>query len=561
MPRTVVLVKAVLLVIVVVAISAVAQENTLTQQTFPERWDRPVPAGSALAEIKDTYQKRRAVRMIATDLADVSPLPFWFRAYLRDQLPGLPTTGSYQYPRVAEQVFEWMLTHPDLKARLPKIQAGHTAARSLRVGGNINISNLDERNSESVIAVDYNHPNYLIAASNNITGSGHQKQFYSSDAGLTWGRTELPLATGKAMHSDPAVGFTSNGTAWTATLGIANTGGAVDVQVYKSSDHGATWTFVSTVSAGTANDKEMMWIDPDPASPFKDSIYLAWDQPGKGIRFTRSTDMGSTWAAVTSLSDDGAIGVHLTTGPGGELFVAWPDTISRELRVRKSSDGGATFEAMKRIAITNASYEIAVPAFCNRDVLIYLTLGVDRSQGPHNGHVYAAWTDRNDVGPDPGCNGIASSAHTNVYFSSSQDAGANWGAPRVVHAEDGKSDHFNQWMDVDPNDGRIHVIFYDTRDDAGRKKTNVYDVASTDGGANWTDELKVTTGESDETVEEADQGNQYGDYNGLVAFRGVSHPIWTDRRSSNPGSKEQIYSSNVAKAAGHNTSPRKRVAR
>jgi len=25
--------------------------------------------------------------------------------------------------------------------------------------------------------------------------------------------------------------------------------------------------------------------------------------------------------------------------------------------------------------------------------------------------------------------------------------------------------------------------------------------------------------------------NQYGDYTGLVTFAGLSHPIWTDRRS------------------------------
>jgi hypothetical protein len=86
--------------------------------------------------------------------------------------------------------------------------------------------------------------------------------------------------------------------------------------------------------------------------------------------------------AATTLSNDSAIGAHLTTGPSGELYVAWPDTASRELRIRKSTDGGATFSAAKVIATTNDSFEISIPAMCQRKALIYVSLGVDRSNGP-----------------------------------------------------------------------------------------------------------------------------------------------------------------------------------
>ena len=42
----------------------------------------------------------------------------------------------------------------------------------------------------------------------------------------------------------------------------------------------------------------------------------------------------------------------------------------------------------------------------------------------------------------------------------------------------------------------------------------------------------MTTGMSDESSAnpDADAGNQYGDYEGIVAFGGVVHPIWTDGR-------------------------------
>jgi hypothetical protein len=87
-------------------------------------------------------------------------------------------------------------------------------------------------------------------------------------------------------------------------LGIDSFGTQILVLVFKSIDHGATWNFVSTASTGKNNDKELMWIDAYPTSQFKDFIYLAWDVPGRGIRFTRSTNGGLSWDAETILSTD-----------------------------------------------------------------------------------------------------------------------------------------------------------------------------------------------------------------------------------------------------------------
>jgi hypothetical protein len=486
----------------------------------------------------------------------------WFRAYLRDGLRELRSTGKYQYPRVAVQIFEWMLTHPNLavapaggRAAARSAAARTAATRTVTTGTNINLSMADERNSESFIALDPNHPQFMTAASNNISGSGRQKQFQSSDSGATWTRSELPLAPGRAFHSDPALAFASDGTAWGATLGINNLGNSVQVQVYKSTDHGVTWSFVTTVSTGNNNDKELMWIDTQPTSPFKDNIYVAWDVPGSGMRFSRSADKGTTWSAVMTLSTDGAIGAHLTTGPSGEVYVAWPDTDSRELRIRKSTDGGATFGSAKVIATTTDSFEIAIPAMCSRKALIYLSIGVDRSSGPRKGNVYASWTDLTGTGGDPGCAGVAADANSSVFFSASTDGGNAWSAPKAVHTDPPRTDQFNQWLDVDADDGTVHVAFVDSRNDAQRKKTHLYYVATHDGGTTWSDETQVTTAETDETAVGADSGNQYGDYNGLAALHGIAFPSWTDRRTGNPGGKEQIFTASVSNSPGSFTLP------
>jgi hypothetical protein len=527
------------------------QERALRVR-YPHQWEVKIPEGSRLDSLRKAYDKR--LHWIPqNDVADQSPYPLWFRAFLREKLPGLPDKGVYQYPRVAQQILDWMVAHPDLQ--VPPASEARTASRAMEAeriaipGTNINLTNFAERNSESFIAVDYVTPNFLIGASNNITGSGRQKQFASSDTGLTWTKTELPLASGSAFHSDPAVAWTSDGTGWAGTLGINAATTSIHVQVYKSTNRGASWTLNATVSTGDNNDKELMCVDSHPTSPFKDNIYVVWDVPGGGMRFARSTNKGVSWSSVMSLSTDQAIGSHVATGPAGEVYVGWPDVNSQELRIRRSTDGGATFGPVAKIATTNDAFEISIPAMCERKALIYLSLGVDRSGGPRNGWVYAVWTDRDGGTSDPGCNGITSTANANIHFSRSTDGGTTWSASQIINTTAPTVDQFNPWMDVDPLDGTIHVMFYDTRDDPGRIKTNVYYIASSDGGSSWVDEAKVTTAQTDETESSADLGNQYGDYNGLVAYRGMAHPIWTDRRAGVPGSNEQIFTARVTRTA------------
>ena len=67
----------------------------------------------------------------------------------------------------------------------------------------------------------------------------------------------------------------------------------------------------------------------------------------------------------------------------------------------------------------------------------------------------------------------------------------------------------------------------------------MYFTQSSDGGLTWSSpNTRVTTVSSNEhdcnglfpCLNGIDYGNQQGDYEGLVSFSGVSHPIWTDSR-------------------------------
>jgi hypothetical protein len=79
---------------------------------YPPNWNVPVKAGSRL-EIVVKQLQEQAEFLPANDLQDRSPLPIWFRVYLRKVFPDLPKSGPYQYPRTANRILQELLDHPD----------------------------------------------------------------------------------------------------------------------------------------------------------------------------------------------------------------------------------------------------------------------------------------------------------------------------------------------------------------------------------------------------------------------------------------------------------------
>src|SRR5699024_2012520 len=135
-----------------------------------------------------------------------------------------PTGG---YPHALKEVAEWMMLHQDLvpdqadDPRAPMVDDDFDAQEKTTVSTNRRVSGAQTvPRSESDIRINFWNTSKIIAASNNIGGSGQQAQYYSSDGGATWGQSFLGLQTGDSFHSDPAVDWTSDGTAWSATIGI-----------------------------------------------------------------------------------------------------------------------------------------------------------------------------------------------------------------------------------------------------------------------------------------------------------------------------------------------------
>ncbi|MBK9090495.1 MAG: pre-peptidase C-terminal domain-containing protein [Holophagales bacterium] len=534
--------------------------------------------GTAFEQLIKENQDFSVLR--ADEKGDTGRVPPWLKVIWRKANPDGhytaddPTGG---YPFVLKEVVEWMQSHQDLRPGLPdaNFEAGYqnppdgigewdresenyrVSALATSIGTNYRISGAQSSaRSESDIRINYWNPNQIIGASNNISGSGFQAQFYSLDGGTTWGQTTLPAYSTDAFNSDPTVDWTSDGTAWSSTMGINSAGTVLMVRMFKSTDQGRTWTFDGTISGTQTNtDKQMVWVDHSATSPYKDNIYAIWHN-GNPVYMNRRNSTGwlSSPIQVSGSQTTGTgIGSDVKTNSYGDVFGMWPDTGSRGLYVAKSTNGGTSYGTPVKLATTYDSYDIGVPAFNGRRILIYVTAGAYRTASKDM--VYAVWT---DLSGETGCTAAASepgssttsACKTRIWFAKSANGGTTWGTPVKINNQAGKNDQFNPWLVVDETNGAIGVMYYDTVNDTTRKKTDVFYQSSFDDGATWGTAVKVTTAQTDETISGADSGNQYGDYNGLSGYAGVFFPSWTDRRNL---AKEEIWTAKVTDSGGGTT--------
>jgi hypothetical protein len=443
-----------------------------------------------------------------------------------------------------------MLTHQDLVPGpgepLPAPPSAVETAPKTAVGANLRISGAQTApRSESDIRINFGDGAKIVAASNNIGGNGAQAQYFSTNGGATWGQTLLPIQTGAgdAFHSDPTVDWTSDGTAWSTTLGINNSGTTLRGRAYKSVDNGATWTFDGTFSGTqSAVDKQIMWVDHSATSPFANNVYVIWHNNNPAYVGRRTSSGWQTPVQVSGAESTGtAIGGDVKTNAAGDVFAFWPTTTNRRIFVAKSTTGGASFATPVQIATTFDSFDIGVPSFNSRRALIYVAAAAYRTAT--RDEVYATWVDLTGAAGctssanEPGSN-TASTCKTRIWFARSTSGGTTWSAPVMLNNQPSLNDQYNQWLALDETNGMLAVMYYDTVADPGRLKTDVWYQSSFDGGVTWSAAIKVTTAQTNETVAGADLGNQYGDYNGLSASAGVVFPSWTDRRNN---ASEEIW--------------------
>jgi hypothetical protein len=375
-------------------------------------------------------------------------------------------------------------------------------------------------NNETSVEVNPVNPQIVIAGSN---GGGGQNQNYSTDGGVTW-------VTGGVLPQtccDPAMEWSVDGTvAYSATLGTV--GGGLRATVFRSTNNGMTWGDRRDVSTG-GSDKEFIHVDHSPTSPFNDNVYLTWHQ-GNTMFFARSEDRALTWSTPVSFPAlPRGIGSDITTDTAGNIYYFYP-TLNRAgqqaILMLKSADAGVTWDAPVVVGLLSGRFDFAIPSMESRRAFIYVAADVDTNTN----RIWATWTDNTPASGGPG--GSAASNVAWVRVASSIDGGATWTIATTPHAEPlppsvNAVDRYHPWLKVDTN-GVVHLGFYDTRHSTNRTGVDFYYVASSDNGATWVEETRVSAITSTNIA----NGQEWGDYNGLSVNGGLNNVVmtWTDNR-------------------------------
>ncbi len=392
----------------------------------------------------------------------------------------------------------------------------------------------DVTESENSVFIDPNNADYILNSNNSTSWSGGTvgslygaSYFQSSNAGIGWAGS--PSAAGGTNSGDPTTAISRSGRQYINF--IDDPGG----QGVAYSDNGTTWS-TATIAAnpGDLADKNHMWIDNSPSSPYVGNLYTAWTDFGGTYNYqtvlSRSTNNGATWSARIPLSGTLASfnhGVNLQTGPAGEVYAIWATYPSSGITEDgigfiKSVNGGATFGTARKI-ISNIKGIRETGVLKDMRVNSFPVMAVDISGGPHNGNIYVVWTNIGVPGTNSGTN-------KSVYLIRSTDGGTTWSTPVRVNQgafADGK-EAYSPWISCDPETGVLSVVFYDDRN-VTSTQCEVFSAYSVDAGTNWTD-FAVSDVAFTPVAIPGLASSYMGDYLGITSRGGKVYPCWTDNR-------------------------------
>lgn len=359
--------------------------------------------------------------------------------------------------------------------------------------------------NEPSIAIDPTDPTKIVigwrqfdTVESNFRQAGHA---YSHDAGATW--TFPGVLEPGVFRSDPVLAADGNGNIFYYSL---STQDYYHCEMFKSTDGGVSW--IGPISA-YGGDKAWMAIDRTDGIG-EGNIYCAWDYAGCcGINwFTRSTDGGMTYLQPIAIPSQPYWGT-VAIGTGGEVYVS-------------GRTGSASTFVVARS--TNAQDPKSVPVF---DLAVEVNLGGSLAYAYHGpnpgglvGQVWVA-TDHSRSGTRGNVYVLCSvnppdADPLDVMFVRSMDGGRTWSEPLRVN-DDPTDNEAWQWfgtMSVAPN-GRIDVIFNDTRNTGANNLSELFFTFSNDGGHTWAANVPVSP-VFDSHVGWPDQ-NKIGDYYDMIS--------------------------------------------
>ncbi|MGE5355054.1 MAG: T9SS type A sorting domain-containing protein [Deltaproteobacteria bacterium] len=370
---------------------------------------------------------------------------------------------------------------------------------------------LGDAANEPSIAINTFDRNHIVIGwrqFDNVSSNFRQAGLaYSFDAGKTW--TFPGVLEPQVFRSDPVLDSDSDGRFYYNSLT-----NEFRCKVFRSDNDGINWNQGVHIGGG---DKQWMTIDKFSSSG-RGNIYSSWTPsyttcaPGF---FTRSSTNAESFEACTTLPGGPMFGT-MAVDKNGVLYVSGRSQSGNFVVVVKSLNAGIPSSIIEWESPVPVDLDghIALGSSVNPQGLLgQVNIGIDRSGGKEQGNVYLlASVQRND---DP----------SDVMFVKSTDRGNSWSNPLKINDDDSKLNH--QWfgtMSVAPN-GRIDVVWLDTRDaQSGKDNSALYYSWSTNGGETWSKNEKLS-GTFDSHVGYPNQ-MKMGDYFDMKSDNTGAHLAW-----------------------------------
>jgi hypothetical protein len=356
-------------------------------------------------------------------------------------------------------------------------------------------------------------------------GGGFTGFARSTDGGQTW--TDGGAVNGRAYGDPSLVWRRADGNFYLATL---DSGGGLGL--YVSTDDCRTFNFVTTPSTG-GDDKEILTVDNNPASPYYGNLYIVWTDFGAGgaIRASRSTDGGVTWWAPVNLTPGGFYqGAWPAVAPNGDVFVAWLRWQSYpggpiDIEVSRSTDGGLSYTRVTN-PLTGAvnPRDATATGNCGRPALNgdirYLPspqIVVDDAGVLHVVYSY-----------DP--DGYNTGDVVDVFYRRSIDNGTTW-QPEVRLNDDATS-RDQYFPTVQVSGDTVLATWYDRRNDSSNYLQEYFKRISLDGGVTWQPSVLVSDVPSPIYQDPGTASCYHGDYDqSLISLTNAEIPQWSDDRN------------------------------
>jgi hypothetical protein len=335
--------------------------------------------------------------------------------------------------------------------------------------------------NEPSICVDPTNPNKMSIGwrqFNSVTSNFRQAGWaYTNNGGTTW--TFPGILENNVFRSDPVLNANSSGRFFYLSL-LAT----FFDDMWRSLNGGVSWANIAPARGG---DKEWFTIDKTNSSGHGFQ-YQCWSTEGNnygGRQFSRSTNGGSIWMDPINIPNSPVWGT-LDVDSNGNLFIGGVNLVTGGIWCVRSTNAknGGVLPTFDQSTAVNLGGNIVAGEPINPEGLVgQVFLAVDRSGASTNNNVYMLAS----VQPTRFADG------SDVMFARSTDGGRTFSAPQRIN--DDPVNHLKwHWfgtLSVAPN-GRIDVVWFDTRNAANNTDSQLFYSYSIDGGNTWSANVAVS---------------------------------------------------------------------